>query len=85
MISEVCAANGSSTAVAEIRRQRHVALVDGLPAGDRRAVEHDAFGQQVLVDRRDVVREVMPLAQRIGEAEVDVFDVLFFDQIERSS
>ena len=33
-----------------IRHQVHVGLVDRLPAGDRGAVEHLAFGEGVLFD-----------------------------------
>ena len=32
-----------------IRHQRHVALVDGFPAGDRGGVEHDAVGESVFI------------------------------------
>ncbi len=66
----------------QVRLQDHVGLVDALPAGDRRTVEHDAFAQQVLVDGHDMLGGVLPLAARIGEAEIDVFDVVFLDEFE---
>ena len=65
-----------------VRHQGHVEFVDRLPAGDRGAVEHDAVGEHVLVDDRHVEGDVLPLAARIGEAEVDVFDVVVLDRLE---
>ena len=65
-----------------IRHQHHVALVDRLPAGDRGAVEHDAARKEILADGADMVRQVLPLAARIGEAEVDVLDVVLLNQVE---
>ena len=65
-----------------IGHQHHVRLVDGLPAGDRGAVEHQALGPCVLVHLRDVHRQVLQLAARVGEAQVDVLDVLFLDHLE---
>jgi hypothetical protein len=67
---------------AEVGTQDHVGLVDRFPAGDRRTVEHDAFDQCVFVDGVDVHRQVLPLAARVGEAVVDVDDVLLFDHLE---
>jgi hypothetical protein len=52
-----------------------------LPAGDRRAVEHLAFGKRFLFDHGDVEGHVLPLAARIGETEIGVFDVIVFDQL----
>ena len=75
------AANGSITAVAAIRHQDHVALVDRLPAGDRGAVEHDAVAERFLVDRGDVLRGVLPLAARIGEAQVDILDGILAEHL----
>ena len=65
-----------------IRHQVHVGLVDRLPAGDRGAVEHRAFGEGLLVDHADVEGDVLPLAARVGEAEVDVFDVVVLDRLQ---
>jgi hypothetical protein len=65
---------------AAVRHQHHVALVDRLPAGDRRAVEHHAVGEEILGDRPDVMRKMLPLAARVGEAEIDILDVMLLDQ-----
>ncbi len=66
----------------EIRHQQHVGLVDRLPAGDRGAVEGDAFVQRVGVDDRDVESHVLPLAARVGEAEIDIFNVVVLDLLD---
>ena len=65
-----------------VGHEGHVRLVDRLPAGDRRAVEHDAVGEHVLVDDRDVEGHVLPLAARVGEPKVDVLDVVVLDRLE---
>ena len=82
MISEVCAANGSSTAVEQSGTSIMSELVDRLPPGDRRAVEHHALVEEILVDRAHVVGQMLPLAARIGEPEVDVFDVVLLDHLQ---
>jgi len=56
--------------------------VDRLPAGDRGAVEHDALAERILVDRRDIGGDVLPLAAWIGETEVDVFHVVVLDHFQ---
>jgi hypothetical protein len=66
----------------QVGLQQHVRLVDGLPARDRRAVEHRAFVQEVLVDQIDVEGDVLKLALGVGEPDVDVFDVLVLDLLE---
>jgi hypothetical protein len=65
-----------------IGHEGHVRLVDGFPASNRRSVEHDAVGEHVLVDDRDVERHVLPLAARIREPEIDVLDVVVLDGFE---
>ena len=65
-----------------IGHQAHVGFVDRLPAGDRGAVEHRAFGKDFLVDHADVECHVLPLAARIGEAQVDVFHVVVLDRFQ---
>jgi hypothetical protein len=67
---------------AEVRLQNHVALVDRLPAGDRRAVEHEAIGQHVLVDRARDHGEMLPLALGVGEPEVHPFDLIVGDLLQ---
>ena len=38
--------------------------------------------EQVLVDVATVVRQMLPLAARIGEAEIDVLHVLVLDHLQ---
>src|SRR6185312_17542200 len=64
-----------------VRHQAHVRLIDRLPAGDRRTVEHLAFRKRVFLDHADVEGDVLPLAARIGEAEIDVFHVVILDHL----
>src|ERR1041385_1001183 len=56
--------------------------MDRLPAGDRGTVEHLAFGEGVLLDHRLVEGNVLPLAARIGEPEVDVFHVVVLHHLQ---
>src|SRR5690606_19085528 len=63
----------------QVRTQLHIGLVDRLPAGDRGAVEHRAIGEEVVIDEVDVEGHVLQSAADVGEAHVDVFDVLFLD------
>ena len=65
-----------------VRHQHHVGLVDRLPAGDGGAVEHGAVGEDVLVDHALVEGDVLPLAPEVGEAQVDVFDVVVLDRLQ---
>ena len=65
-----------------IGHELHVGLVDRLPAGDRGAVEHDALAERILLDRRDISRDVLPLAARVGETEIDVFHVVVLDHLQ---
>ena len=59
--------------------QLHVRLVDRLEAADRRAVEHQAVDEEVLVEgaRRHV--EVLHDARQVAEPDVDELDVLVLD------
>src|ERR671930_2199781 len=54
--------------------------MDRLPAGNRGAVEHDAFAEGVFVDGRNVDRDVLPFAARVREAQIGVFYVVVLDQ-----
>ena len=65
-----------------IGHQFHVGRFDRLPARDRRAVEHEAFLEEVLIHQFADDRHVLHLAARIGEAEIDVRDVLFLEGLE---
>ena len=62
-----------------VGHEDHVGLVDRLPAGDRRAVEHHAVGEHVLVDLDNVHRHMLQLALGIGEAKVDELHVVVLD------
>ena len=66
-------------AAIQVGHQRHVGFVDGLPAGDRRAVEHEAFGEALFIDGVDMLGHVLHLAARVGETEVDIGDVVLLD------
>jgi hypothetical protein len=66
----------------QIRHQGHVGIVDRLPSGNRRSVEHDPFGEQLFVHGGDVLRQVLPLAARVGEPEIDVGNVVFLDHFQ---
>src|ERR1700676_2106801 len=59
-----------------------VGFLDRLPAGERRAVEHQALGEGLLFDHADVEGHMLPLAARIGETQVDVFDVVVLDRFQ---
>ena len=54
-----------------VRDQRHVGFVDRLPACDRRAVEHDAVGERILVDEFRRHGQVLPLATGVGKAQIN--------------
>ena len=62
--------------------QRHVGLVDRLPAGDRGAVEHDAVLERIIVDEGRTHGQVLPLAARIGEPEIDIVDLVVLELLE---
>ena len=65
-----------------IRHQHHVRIVDPLPAGDGRPVEHLAVLERTGVDGVRGKGDVMLLAEHVGKTQVDEFDVVFLDQIE---
>src|SRR5215470_9547461 len=53
-----------------------------LPAGDRGAVEHLAFREGIFLDDADVECNVLPLAARVGEAKIRIFDVVVLDELQ---
>ncbi len=67
---------------ARVRHQLHVGLVDRLPAGDRGAVEHEAFVEEVVVDEIGDDADVLQASARIAEPDVHVDDVLVLDHLE---
>ncbi|CAL4867588.1 hypothetical protein MMA231_01845 [Asticcacaulis sp. MM231] len=66
----------------QIRAQLHVGFVDGLPAGDRRTIEHGAVIEKFFIDQVDVEGHVLEFALNVGEANVNILDVLFLDELE---
>ena len=64
-----------------VRHQAHVGFVDRLPAGDRGAVEHLPSANVSSSIMADVESDVLPLAARIGEAEIGVFYVAVLDHL----
>ena len=65
-----------------VRHQQHVGGLDALPAGDRRAVEGVAELELVLGEVLDRDGDVLLLAARIGEAEVDELHLLVLDKLQ---
>ena len=76
------AKKGSTQAVVGSGMRVMSELVDCLPACDGGTIEHQSFGEGFFVDDADVESNVLPLATRIGETKVDVFDVIFLDRRE---
>ncbi|EAP77703.1 hypothetical protein ISM_05400 [Roseovarius nubinhibens ISM] len=68
-----------------VDHQLHVGGFDAFPASDRRAVEHKAFLEEVFVHLVGHQRHVLKLAARVGETNVDIFDVLVLDHLEQVS
>ena len=62
-----------------VRHQNHVRLIDALPAGDRRTVEHLAVLEKTLVHQARRNGDVVLLANRIGKAEISEFSFFFCD------
>ena len=58
----------------------HVGFVDRLPARDRRSVELKPVLEHIVVDGRYMLRYVLKLATRVGEAKIDVFNVVLLNQ-----
>ncbi|EDM72004.1 hypothetical protein RAZWK3B_17838 [Roseobacter sp. AzwK-3b] len=65
-----------------VGHQFHVGGFDRFPAGDRGAVEHEPFFKEVFIDQIGHHGDVLQLAARVGEADVDVFYVFFLDLLE---
>ena len=55
--------------------------VDRFPAADARAVEAEAFGENLFVVFGERGREMLPGAGQIGELEVHEFDLVVFDHL----
>jgi hypothetical protein len=65
-----------------IRHQDHVRLIDSLPTGDRRAVEHFAILEKALVHQARGYSDVVFLADCVGKAEIGELRLFFFDQFQ---
>ncbi len=68
---------------AVIGHEDHVGSFDTFPPGNRGAVEHLAFFEEVVVDITSRHSDVLLLAFSIGEAQVYPLHVILFDQIHR--
>ena len=66
-----------------IRHQDHVGFVDAFPAGNGRAVKHLAVGEEVIVYFAGWQSYVLFFTAAVGEAQINPFDFVFFDQINR--
>ena len=66
----------------EVGLQDHVGFVDGLPAFDRRAVEHQAVFQLVFANHARAHGQMLPLALGVGEADIDPLDLFFLDTLD---
>ena len=82
MISVGWAANGSITAVAA----SGIRIMSDSLIAFQPAIEEPSNMMPSLKESssmvRDVLRGMVPLAARVGEAQVDVLDVVFLDQVE---
>ena len=65
-----------------IGHEQHVGGLDALPARDRGAVECVAVLELVVAERLHGHGDVLLLSLRIGEAQVDEFDLVFLDCLE---
>ena len=65
----------------DVRHQGHVGFVDVFPTGNGGAVEHDAVFERVFVHHIGTHGQVLPLAARVGKAQVNELDVVFLDDI----
>ncbi len=63
-----------------LRHQDHVRLVDALPAGNRRAVEHLAVLEQIVVDGVGRHGHVLFFAFRVRETKIDKLDLFLLDE-----
>ena len=66
----------------DIRDELHIRLVDGGEAADRGAVEHEAVGEGVGLERPRRDREVLHDAWKIAEAHIDELDPLPLDVLQ---
>ncbi len=60
-----------------IRHEQHVAVMNGLPAANRRAVETDAFFKSLLTEFADGGAEMLPNPYKVQEFVVHHLAVIF--------
>ena len=65
-----------------VGQQLHVGLVDLLEPADRRAVEHEAVGEDPLTERRRGHGEVLHRSRQVAEPDVDELHVFLCDEAE---
>jgi hypothetical protein len=63
-----------------IEQQQHVALINGLKAGDAAAVKSQAIFEHFLIQALRRNGEMVPCAQQIGEFNIHHFGMLFLCQ-----
>ena len=62
-----------------VRHQFHVGFFDGFPTCDGRAVKHETFFEEVLIDLVGAYGYVLQFSARICEANVHIFDAFIGD------
>src|SRR5258708_27927346 len=65
-----------------IGHQNHVRLVDALPSGDGRTVEHLAILEESLIHQSGGYGYVLFLTNSVSKAEIDEFCIFFYDEIQ---
>ncbi len=68
-----------------VGHQYHVRLVDALPSGDRRAVEHLAIPEKAVVHQTRRNRHVLFFANGVGKAKICEFRLFLLDQFQNIS
>ena len=71
---------GSRMYVAGIGNQQHVALVNGCPAADGRAIHAEALFEGRFAKLPDGIRNVVPEPGNIGETQVKDLHVVLLDE-----
>ena len=68
--------------LAGIGDEQHVALVNGCPAANGRAVHAEAFLEGRLAQLIDRIRNVVPKSGKIGEAQVEDLDIILLHEFQ---
>ncbi len=67
---------------AGVRYQQHVRLVDLLEPADRGAVEHAAFGEDLVIEGLGRDREVLDGTRQVTEPDIDEFNLVVADELQ---